>query len=79
MCPSITHWSSMPPMPTRVMNGVAVARYKYMPPTTHVTDESWPCLFLFRGEPVEGINHYQDLPKSLAGEHIPFRGCEEWA
>ena len=52
---------------------------QYMPPTTRITNESWPCTFLFRGEPVAGINHYQALPKYVAGEHIAFRGCEEWA
>ena len=51
---------------------------QYMPPTTRITNERWPCAFLFRGEPVEGVNRYQPRPRYVAGEHIPFRGCDEW-
>ena len=50
---------------------------QYMPPTTRITSD-WPCAFLFRGEGVEGINDYQPEPRYVAGEHMPFKGCEAW-
>ena len=52
---------------------------QYMPPTTRIADDSWPCAFLFRGEPVAGVNRYQPRPRYIAGRHLPFRGCEQWA
>ncbi len=51
---------------------------QYMPATTKVTRE-WPCLFLFRGSPVNGVNTYRNFPRYRAGEHMPFSGCEAWA
>ncbi len=50
---------------------------QYIPATTRVTRE-WPCLFLFRGDPVEGINTYRKFPAYEAGKHMAFRGCEAW-
>lgn len=50
---------------------------QYMPATTKVTRE-WPCLFLFRGTPVEGINTYRRFPAYEAGTHMAFSGCEAW-
>ena len=50
---------------------------QYMPATTKVTRE-WPCLFLFRGSPVEGINTYRKFPAYEAGKHMTFLGCETW-
>ena len=50
----------------------------YMPPTTRITAD-WPCAYLFRGEPVPGVNDYKERPRYVAGEHMPFRGCEQWA
>ena len=52
---------------------------QYMPPTTRINEDNWPSAFLFRGNPVEGINTYLPRPKYVAGEHMAFRGCEEWA
>jgi phytanoyl-CoA hydroxylase len=52
---------------------------QYMPATTRITDDNWPCAFLFRGEAVSGINHYQSLSCYVDGEHMPFEGCEAWA
>jgi len=52
---------------------------QYMPATTHVT-KPWPCAFLFRGEAAEGVdNDYKTKPKYIAGEHMPFKGCQAWA
>ena len=50
---------------------------QYMPTTTRVT-VAWQSLFLFRGDPVEGVNDYLPLPSYIEGEHMPFRGCESW-
>ena len=48
---------------------------QYMPATTRVTVE-WQSLFLFRGDPVEGVNDYLPSPRYIEGEHMAFRGCE---
>lgn len=52
---------------------------QFMPPTTRIAEENWPSAFFFRGTPVEGINDYLPFPKYVEGEHMPFKGCEEWA
>ena len=39
---------------------------QYMPASTKVTRE-WPCLFLFRGTPAEGVNAYRKFPKYETG------------
>ena len=53
---------------------------QYMPATTRIVKEDWPSAFLFRGEAVGGINTelYQPMPRYVAGDHMPFRGCEGW-
>ena len=50
---------------------------QYMPASTRVTRD-WPCLFLFRGRPVEGVNTYRPFPVYRNGVHMPFRDCEAW-
>ena len=50
---------------------------QYMPATTRVTVE-WQSLFLFRGNPVDGVNDYLPLPRYIEGEHMSFRGCDAW-
>lgn len=50
-----------------------------MPTTTRIPDDTWPCAFLLHGKGIDGINHYQLKPKYLAGEHMPFAGCEDWS
>ncbi|MCZ6678520.1 MAG: phytanoyl-CoA dioxygenase family protein [Candidatus Poribacteria bacterium] len=52
---------------------------QYMPATTQIKANNWPCAFLFRGEAIAGLNHYQPRPRYVAGEHMPFKGCEAWA
>jgi len=52
---------------------------QYMPATTEIGEPDWPSAFLLRGTPVEGINTYRSVPKYVEGEHMPFRGCEDWA
>ena len=51
---------------------------QYIPPTTRINDEQWPCSFFLRGEPVNGINKYRAGPKYVAGKHMAFHGCEDW-
>lgn len=52
---------------------------QYMPATTLVNSDDWPCLFLFRGKAVYGINQYRPCPRFSAGRHMAFRGCETWS
>lgn len=51
---------------------------RYIPTTTRIVHEKWPCAFLLRGDAVDGVNDYQPRPRYRQGEHLPFRGCEEW-
>lgn len=53
---------------------------QYIPATTRIVQEDWPSAFLFRGEAAAGINThlYQPSPRYVAGDHMPFRGCERW-
>lgn len=52
---------------------------RYIPTTTRITPEGqWPSAFLLRGDAVDGINDYLPWPRYKQGEHLPFRGCEEW-
>jgi ectoine hydroxylase-related dioxygenase (phytanoyl-CoA dioxygenase family) len=50
---------------------------RYIPTTTRITEDKG-CPMVLRGEPVEGINEYLPFPKFKEGEHMPFRGCENW-
>ncbi len=50
---------------------------RYIPTTTRILrDAGAP--FLLRGDAVPGINEYHARPKYLAGEHMAFKGCEDW-
>lgn len=52
---------------------------RYIPTDTRIiTDEPWPAAFMLRGKAVPGINEYQPFPKYVEGEHVPFKGCEDW-
>ncbi|MDA0840408.1 MAG: phytanoyl-CoA dioxygenase family protein [Planctomycetota bacterium] len=51
---------------------------QYMPPTTRISHDDWPCPFMFRGKPDPEINSYKPFPKYVEGEHMPFAGCEKW-
>lgn len=51
---------------------------RYIPTSTRITREEWPCAFLLRGEAVAGVNRYRERPRYLPDEHMPFRGCEAW-
>ena len=51
---------------------------RYIPTTTEVTDKSWPCVMLLRGEDVKGINTYVPFPEYREGDHMPFEGSENW-
>ena len=73
--PNIVHGSN-PNTSGRRRCGLTI---RYIPTTTRITTEPWPCAFLLRGEAVRGVNEYLERPRYLEGEHLPFRGCEEWA
>ncbi|NIR95674.1 MAG: phytanoyl-CoA dioxygenase family protein [Gammaproteobacteria bacterium] len=51
---------------------------RYIPTTTRVTDETWPSVFLLRGEAVPGINDYRPYPRYVECKHFRFRGSENW-
>ena len=51
---------------------------RYIPTSTRITKQPWPCSFLLRGEAVPDINEYLSWPHYVRGEHMPFRGCEAW-
>lgn len=51
---------------------------RYIPTRTRITQQPWPCSFLLRGAAVPGVNRYLPRPAWKAGEHLPFRGCEQW-
>lgn len=52
---------------------------RYIPTSTRIRVDPWPCAFILRGQPVPGVNTYQPRPRWVAGEHMPFRGCAAWA
>jgi phytanoyl-CoA hydroxylase len=33
---------------------------------------------MLRGQSMEGVNEYLPWPTYIAGEHMPFRGCDVW-
>ncbi|RED76875.1 MULTISPECIES: phytanoyl-CoA dioxygenase family protein [Cohnella] len=52
---------------------------RYIPTTTQIKSKGpWASAFLLRGEAVPGINTYLPYPRYVEGEHMPFRGCEQW-
>jgi ectoine hydroxylase-related dioxygenase (phytanoyl-CoA dioxygenase family) len=54
---------------------------RYMSTRTQITSEMGNFrshLFLMRGNVVPGINDYRPYPRYVAGQHMPFRGCENW-
>jgi phytanoyl-CoA hydroxylase len=52
---------------------------RYIPTSTRITIDEAGCPFLLRGASVEGVNRYLLRPRYRAGEHMAFRGCEDWA
>lgn len=52
---------------------------RYIPTSTRITRPEAGCPFLLRGSAVEGVNAYLARPRYRAGEHMPFRGCADWA
>lgn len=72
--PNIIHGSNPNTSATR-RGGLTI---RYIPTTTRITRTPWPCAFLLRGEPVDGVNNYIHRPKYIEGENMPFDGCENW-
>ena len=53
---------------------------RYIPTSTRIVSEAtWPCAFLLRGEAEPGINDYQPRPKYVPGHHMPFSDCADWS
>jgi len=51
---------------------------RYIPTTTWVKNEDHENILL-RGEKAESVqNTYTERPQFVAGEHMPFKGCEDW-
>lgn len=74
--PKIIH-GSKPNNSPRWRRGLTI---RYIPTSTQVTKPNWPGAFLLRGQAVPGINEdiYQPWPDYVAGQHMPFQGCETW-
>ena len=72
--PNIIHGSN----PNTSMKRRGGLTIRYIPTSTRITREEWPCAFLLRGEVVPGVNHYVVRPTYVEGAHMPFRGCETW-
>ncbi len=73
--PNIIHGSNANVSPLR-RAGLTI---RYIPTSTLIAGGSqWPSAFLLRGAAVPGINEYQPRPQYVAGQHMPFRGCEAW-
>lgn len=51
---------------------------RYIPTTTWVKNEDHENILL-RGEKADGVqNTYTERPQFVVGEHMPFKGCEDW-
>lgn len=70
--PNIIHGSEPNNSPLR-RGGLTI---HYIPTSTRITQNPWPCAFLLRGDAVSGVNEYVSKPKYVEGRHMPFRGCE---
>jgi len=51
---------------------------RYIPTSTRVTEENWPCVMLLRGKAVKGINQYIPFAKFSPVEHFKFKGWQHW-
>jgi len=74
--PNIVHGSNANTSATRRC-GLTI---RYIPASTRiVTDKPpFPSAFMLRGQPMEGVNEYLPWPTYVAGEHMPFQGCDDW-
>ena len=52
---------------------------RYIPTSTRITVADAGCPFLFRGDAVSGVNTYLSRPRYRAGDHMAFRGADDWA
>jgi len=69
--PNIIHGSNANTSPRRRC-GLTI---RYIPTTTRITAEAWPCAFLLRGHGVPGVNTYLPRPRYVEGRHMAFHGC----
>jgi phytanoyl-CoA hydroxylase len=72
--PSIVHGSNPNTSPRRRC-GLTI---RYIPTSTRIVAEEqpYPSAFHLRGDP--GVNRYQARPRYVAGQHMSFRGSEQW-
>ena len=74
--PNLIHGST-PNTSSRRRAGLTI---RYIPTSTRIVSETtWPCAFLLRGEAEPDINDYQPKPKYVPGHHMPFSGCTDWS
>lgn len=76
--PNVIHGSN----PNRSAKRRCGLTIRYIPTSTRIrtkTGERWASAFLLRGEAVPGVNEYHPRPRYVAGEHMPFQGCEAWS
>ena len=74
--PNLIHGSN-PNTSSRRRAGLTI---RYIPTSTRIVSETtWPCAFLLRGEAEPDINDYQPKPKYVPGHHMPFSGCTDWS
>lgn len=72
--PNIIHGSDANTSPMR-RGGLTI---RYIPTSTRIKQEPWPCALLLRGAAVPSVNFYLPKPTYVKGEHMPFAGCEKW-
>lgn len=74
--PAIIHGSNANNSPMR-RAGLTI---RVIPTSTRMLPkpDPWPYALLLRGQAVDNGNVYQPWPKYVEGEHMPFRGCENW-
>ncbi|MBA2296283.1 MAG: phytanoyl-CoA dioxygenase family protein, partial [Actinobacteria bacterium] len=51
---------------------------RYIPTSTRITDPDAASPFLLRGDAVDGVNQYRELPRFREDEHMAFAGAESW-
>lgn len=73
--PNVIHGSE-PNLSPKRRAGLTI---RYISTSTRIVSENpWPCAFLLRGQAVEGINTYLPRPKYVEGEHMSFKGSEDF-
>lgn len=73
--PNLIHGSHANTSP-RWRRGLTI---RYIPTSTRIlADEAFPSAFILRGAARPGLNLYQPWPLFREGDHMPFRGADDW-